>query len=224
MLAVLDNDIYEITANGDAADVTFGAANGLTLADLKGVTDLNDERWSLLMDQITLEDCLVRLGLGGTSTKAIPSIMSPETIQNDGPNGIYSYPLGQYANTDATNGDPCAIDANDPNAAYKFGTMVNETVIAQTFSKELAAEFGRAAGNYSLWSNLTIYWGCGTNLHRSPYNARNHEYYSEDAMLTSGQAVAFISAGKEYGVLIAPKHLAFNDTEINRTGVSVFMT
>ena len=28
----------------------------------------------------------------------------------------------------------------------------------------------------------------------------------------------------EYGVIIAPKHLAFNDTEINRTGVSVFMT
>ena len=28
----------------------------------------------------------------------------------------------------------------------------------------------------------------------------------------------------EYGVIIAPKHLAFNDTEINRTGISVFMT
>lgn len=84
--------------------------------------------------------------------------------------------------------------------------------------------YGKICGNYSLWSNLTIFWGCGTNLHRSPYNARNHEYYSEDAVLTSGQAVAFISGGKEYGVIIAPKHLAFNDTEINRTGVSVFMT
>ena len=224
MVDVLDNDTYEINANGDPSTVTFGADNGLTLADLKGVTDLSDERWGLLMDQIDLEDGMIRLGFGGTSTKAIESIMSPEAIQNDGPNGINSYTLGQYANTDQSSGDPCAVDENDPNLTYKFGTMCNETVIAQTFSKELAAEYGKVIGNYSLWSNLAIFWGAGTNLHRTPYNARNHEYYSEDAMLTSGQAVAYITAGQEYGCIIAPKHFAFNDTEINRTGVAVFMT
>ena len=224
MVDVLDNDTYEINANGDPSTVTFGADNGLTLADLKGVSDLSDERWGLLMDQIDLEDGMIRLGFGGTSTKAIESIMSPEAIQNDGPNGINSYTLGQYANTDKSSGDPCAVDENDPNLTYKFGTMCNETVIAQTFSKELAAEYGKVIGNYSLWSNLAIFWGAGTNLHRTPYNARNHEYYSEDAMLTSGQAVAYITAGQEYGCIIAPKHFAFNDTEINRTGVAVFMT
>ena len=55
-------------------------------------------------------------------------------------------------------------------------------------------------------------------------HARNHEYYSEDAVLTAGQGTAYAAAAMEYGVIIAPKHLAFNDTEINRTGVSVFMT
>lgn len=167
---------------------------------------------------------MIRTGFGGTSTKVIESIMSPETIQNDGPNGIYSYPLGQYANTDASTGDPCVVDANDPNLTYKMGTMVNETVIAQTFNKDLAADYGRVIGNYSLWANTTIFWGIGTNLHRLPYNARNHEYYSEDAVLTAGQGTAYAAAAMEYGIIIAPKHLAFNDTEINRTGVSVFMT
>ena len=224
MIDILDNDIYEINANGDPSTVTFGADNGLTLADLKGVSDINDERWDMLMDEITLEECMIRTGFGGTSTKVIESIMSPETIQNDGPNGIYSYPLGQYANTEKASGDPCAVDANDPNLAYKFGTMVNETVIAQTFNKDLAADYGRVIGNYSLWANTTIFWGIGTNLHRLPYNARNHEYYSEDAVLTAGQGTAYAAAAMEYGVIIAPKHLAFNDTEINRTGVSVFMT
>lgn len=71
--------------------------------------------------------------------------MSPETIQNDGPNGIYSYPLGQYANTDKAGADPCAVDANDPNLAYKFGTMVNETVIAQTSTKTLPTSTARSA-------------------------------------------------------------------------------
>lgn len=224
MIDILDNDIYEINANGDPASVTFGADNGLTLADLKGVTDLDDERWSLLMDQLTLEEGMIRLGLGGTSTKAIESLNSPEAIQNDGPNGFNSYPLGQYANTDKSSGDPCAVDADDPNLNYRMGVMATETVIAQTFNKELAADYGRVIGNYSLWANTAIFWGIGTNLHRLPYNARNHEYYSEDAVLTEGQGAAYGAAAMEYGVIIGPKHIAFNDTEINRTGVSVFMT
>ena len=224
MLDYLDNDIYTISANGDTSSVTFGATNGLTLADLKGVSDLSDERWGLLMDQITLEECMIRTAFGGTSTKVIESIMSPETIQNDGPNGFNSYTLGQYANTDKTIGDPCAVDADDPNLTYRFGTMTNATIIGSTFSKALAEEYGRVIGNYSLWSNCTILWGVGDNLHRAPYNARNHEYYSEDSILSAYQGVYSILGAKEYGCILAPKHFAFNDTEVNRTGISVFMT
>lgn len=224
MVAILDNDTYEITANGDPSEVVFGADNGLVLADLKGVSDIEDERWSLLMDQITLQECMIRTAFGGTSTKAIESIMSPEAIQNDGPNGFNSYTLGQYANKDASTGDPYAVSADDKNLEYKCGVMANETVIGQTFSKELAGEYGRIFGNYSLWANTTIIWGCGTNLHRVPYNARNHEYYSEDPILTAYQGASFVAAGLEYGCLIGPKHFAFNDTEVNRSGVSVFMT
>ena len=224
MISTMADDYSDIEANGDPSSVTFGADNGMTLANMKGVEDITDERWSTLMDQLTLEECLIRTGLGGTSTKVIESITSPEAIQNDGPNGFNSYPLGQYANSDASTGDPCVIAEDDPNRDYKMGVMANETVIGQTFSKQLAAEWGKAIGNYSLWANTAIWWGVGTNLHRTPYNARNHEYFSEDAVLTAGQGAAIIKAGHDYGVLIAPKHLAFNDTEINRTGIAEFMT
>lgn len=224
MISTMADDYSDIEANGDPSSVTFGADNGMTLANMKGVEDITDERWSTLMDQLTLEECLIRTGLGGTSTKVIESITSPEAIQNDGPNGFNSYPLGQYANSDASTGDPCVIAEDDPNRDYKMGVMANETVIGQTFSKQLAAEWGKAVGNYSLWANTAIWWGVGTNLHRTPYNARNHEYFSEDAVLTAGQGAAIIKAGHDYGVLIAPKHLAFNDTEINRTGIAEFMT
>lgn len=224
MISTMADDYSDIEANGDPSSVTFGADNGMTLANMKGVEDITDERWSTLMDQLTLEECLIRTGLGGTSTKVIESITSPEAIQNDGPNGFNSYPLGQYANSDASTGDPCVIAEDDPNRDYKMGVMAVETVIGQTFSKQLAEEWGKAVGNYSLWANTAIWWGVGTNLHRTPYNARNHEYFSEDAVLTAGQGAAIIKAGHEYGVLIAPKHLAFNDTEINRTGIAEFMT
>lgn len=224
MISTMADDYSDIEANGDPSSVTFGADNGMTLANMKGVEDITDERWSTLMDQLTLEECLIRTGLGGTSTKVIESITSPEAIQNDGPNGFNSYPLGQYANSNASTGDPCVIAEDDPNRDYKMGVMAVETVIGQTFSKQLAEEWGKAVGNYSLWANTAIWWGVGTNLHRTPYNARNHEYFSEDAVLTAGQGAAIIKAGHEYGVLIAPKHLAFNDTEINRTGIAEFMT
>ena len=224
MLDVMKNDLVEIKEQGNPEEVTFGADNGLTLASMKGETDLPDEKWTDLIDQITLEEAMIRTGFGGTSTKSIVSIVSPEAVQNDGPNGFNSYTLGQYANTDTDSADPYVIKPDDKNLNYKFGTMCNETVIAQTFSKEMAAEYGAVTGNYSIWSNLPILWGAGTNLHRTPYNARNHEYYSEDAILTAYQAASYIAAGKEYGCIMAPKHFAFNDTEINRSGIATFMT
>ena len=222
MVQVMLNDNYTIQHTG--SDVVFGASNGLKLADLKGVTDLEDERWELLMDQIKLEDCMIRTGFGGTSTKAIESIMSPEAWQNDGPNGIYSYPLADKANKDLNSGDPCAVDANDKNAGYRAGVMGNETIVAQTFNKDLAEEYGKVMGNFSLWANLPIWWGIGVNLHRSPYNARNHEYYSEDPVLSGFTGAATIKGAQAYGVIAAPKHVAFNDSEVNRTGVATFMT
>lgn len=222
MMAIMGNDNYVMTSDG--SDVVFGADNGLTLADLKGVSDIEDERWGLLMDQITLEECMIRTGFGGTSTKAIESINSPEAIQNDGPNGIYSYTLGTYANHDMSSGDPCAVAEDDKNANYKAGVMANETVIAQTFNKDLANAYGEVMGNFSLWANLTIWWGTGVNIHRVPYNARNHEYFSEDAVLSSFIGAAEVAGAQKYGVIAAPKHIAFNDSEINRTGVATFMT
>ena len=224
MLDVMKNGTYKIKEQGNPSSITFGADNKLTLADVKGDKDIKDSLWGKLMDQITLDECMIRTAFGGTSSKSITSITSPEVIQNDGPNGFNSYPLGQYANTKTDSKDPCAINKNHPNLKYTFGTMPSETVIAQTYSKEMAAKYGEAVGNYSLWSNLTLLWGAGTNLHRTPYDARNHEYYSEDAVLTAGEASAYVKAGSKYGCIIAPKHFAFNDTEINRTGISVFFT
>ena len=222
MMNIMANDNYEITSEG--SDVVFGADNGMSLADLKGVTDLEDERWTFLMDQILLSDCMIRTGFGGTSTKAIESINSPEVIQNDGPNGIYSYTLGTYANYDTSSDDPCAIEENDPNKDYTAGVMASETVVAQTFNKDLAQAYGEAMGNYSLWANLTIWWGTGVNIHRTPYNSRNHEYFSEDPVLSAYQGAYEVIGAQKYGVIAAPKHIAFNDSEINRTGVATFMT
>ena len=104
MIGAMGDDYSDITENGDPSSVVFGADNGMTLANMKASTDIEDEHWDKLIDQITLEECLIRTALGGTSTKVIESITSPEVIQNDGPDKLNSYPLGQYANADESTG------------------------------------------------------------------------------------------------------------------------
>ncbi len=223
MLAIMDNDVYEYQTGGEGS-VTWGADNGLSLGDLKGVDDPEDERWDLLMDEMQLSEALIRTAFGGTSTKSIESITSPEAIQNDGPTGFANYPLGQYATHDPSTGDPCVISEDDPNAGFMGNIMANNIVVAQTFNKDLAREWGETVGNYSLWSNCAILWGISANQHRLPYCARNLEYYSEDPVLTSFLAAEQVYGEQKYGVIAAVKHFAFNDTEVNRTGVAPFMT
>jgi beta-glucosidase len=225
MLKILLNDLTEIESNDDEK-VTFGASNGLSLIDLRGVTDINDPRWSKLMDQITLQECLDRIAFGGSSCKTIASIGNPQVFQADGPNGYNNNTLGATVEgyTWLKEIDPCYFTSTDKNYKFNGGVMGTETLIGQTFSKEMASQYGAVTGNYSLWTHKTILWGAGLNLHRSPYNARNHEYYSEDPVLSGYQGASFIAAGNKYGAIISPKHFAFNDTEINRSGVAPFMT
>lgn len=224
MIRIMQNDLYEIKENGDPSSVTFGAENDLTLADLKGNADFEDEKWNQLVEEVTLEEAMVRLGFGGGGVAPIKSVSSPNVIGNDGPNGFSSRPLGANANKDMNSADPYVISEDNNDNAYTMGVMATQTVIAQTFSKALAEEFGRLEGNYSLWANLAILCGPGINIHRIPYCGRNHEYYSEDPVLTAYQAASHVAGAKMYGLIICPKHYAFNDTEINRCGIATFMT
>lgn len=230
MLQYLNNDFYEIEEKDEKQypKVIFNQKNGLKLDDLKGVEDFDDVRWDSLMDQISLFECMAREGYGGGTTKIINSISSPQVRQVDGPCGPNGSSLGNLASKSDSQDpaialDPYCVDKDDKNYNYNFAAMGNETLIASTFSKKIAEEYGSIMGNYSLWANLPLAWSCGINLHRNPYNARNNEYYSEDPVLTSSQALSFVSAGRKYGMIIAIKHFAFNDTEITRQGISTFM-
>src|SRR5699024_1872579 len=69
-----------------------------------------------------------------------------------------------------------------------------------------------------------LIWGVASNIHRTPYNGRNHEYYSEDPMLSNYMSVATVEGALNYGVIIGPKHFAFNDQETQRSGVAPYMT
>lgn len=232
----LRNLTYEMKTNGTGNEVTLGASNGLKFTDLAGVP-FEDERWDKLADQLTLEEIILNIAGGGNHCAVIDSVKSPKVWQTDGPNGYNGNgaPLGtkEHGNTTNPNApyyiciednkDTEAVEVVDANVGYNLGTMANAPVIAATFNKELAEEFGKMVGNDSLWSGHVLLWGAGMNIHRSPYNGRNHEYYSEDTMLSNFMGTKFIIGGNKYGAIIAPKHFAFNDQETNRVGVAPYM-
>ena len=60
--------------------------------------------------------------------------------------------------------------------------------------------------------------------HRHGYNARGAEYYSEDPVLSGYTGSAVVQGAQSKGTLVNIKHAAFNDQEINRSGIAVFMT
>ncbi len=233
MMTGLNNANYELTSNGDG--VTWGADNGLTILDMivldengnyAGVKDFDDPDWDKLLDEITLDEAIQFIEKGGDDVENIDSILLSRTYANDGPIGYAADQVTDYTYRWSTSnsGEATYATKNDDKATYTMATMPTDPVVAATFNTELAQREGELFGEDSLWSNESSLFAPGMNLHRSPYCARNHEYYSEDPMLTSLMGTAVCIGGEEKGTQMEPKHFAFNHQESNRSGVSTFMT
>lgn len=206
----LTNEIYQITPNGDVN--VQGSGETLKLADLAGVDDINDIRWEQLVDQIPVDILMPRIIKGGSQSDFIEEVQSPIVYQNDGPNGFSSSLNAR------------GLNMEDSNASFNMATMANEVLIASTFNKELANEWGQLMGNDGLWSGNWLIWGAAANIHRTPFCGRNFEYYSEDPMLSNYMSSETVKGALDYGVIIGPKHFAFNDQETQRSGVAPYMT
>lgn len=232
MLVGLTNSTYALTENGTG--VTWGAANGLNAADFlvydeagnfTGVVDYDDPMWDDLIEQITLEEAAKYIEQAGDKTlEALTSINLDVAYWYDGPVGISNDQRANYYTgwTEADQDEPTYVAETDEYADYSLNTMPTEPVVGATFNKELVKEEGAIFGEDSLWTNTHSLAGPGLNLHRSPYCARNHEYYSEDSQLTNLMGAAVCEGSLYTGIMMMPKHFAFNHQEANRSGVSTF--
>lgn len=224
MQTLLKGDTYTSSDSDDTSDIKWGQSGDLSIIDLKGA-DFDDERWDQLLSQITLEEACTFIQLGGSGIEPIASIDLIGGLDADGPNGILDAFGGKTLSTywkSSESEDPCYVSSKDENASYECGTFPTSPTLAATFNKELAEEQGYIFGEDSLWSNITTIYAPGLNLHRTPYCGRSQEYFSEDAVLTGEIAAAEILKAQEKGCILAPKHLAFNNQEVNRSGISTF--
>ena len=186
--------MYDPTLYDNASDAmpTLGAQNGVKLADLTGKS-YDDPQWEKLLDQLSFEDMVTMINLGGWQTAAVESVGKIATSDCDGPAGLSNFLTGAYG------------------TAYP-----SEVLMAQTWNKELIEEMGAAMGQeYAEASNYGWY-GPAMNTHRSAFAGRNFEYYSEDGVLAGYIAAAEVNGAAAKGVYPYIKHFALNDQETNR--------
>lgn len=198
---------------------TSNADNGLTLSDLRGL-DYYAPEWELLLDQIDYSaiDELTALLYGGAYTiNPLSSIGLPVSNSAEGPSGI-----GLFA--DLVFGALFGATELPDMVAY-----CSNMVIASTWNTDLAYAAGDSVAQESFFygkgeGNYICGWtGPGVNLHRSPFNGRNGEYYSEDPVLAGQIATSQISGAADGGLYIIFKHFALNNVEDNRHNLSVWV-
>lgn len=232
MMVGLTNSTYSLSVNGDG--VTWGADNGLSflsMVDLNddgsiaGIMDFDDPQWDSLVEQITLDEAIHFIEWAADDLEDIASVMLPRTYMNDGPLGFAFDQIAGYKTrwTSSDSSAPTYV-ASQAEAGYSMATMPTEPVVAATYNAELVEREGELLGEDALYAKESVIIAPGLNLHRTPYCARNHEYYSEDSVLTNLMGQAFCIGASSKGLMTQTKHLAFNHQELNRSGISTFFT
>ncbi len=205
---VASYETYDAAAAAEASDAeepTWGADNGLSLIDLRGLA-WDHPAWEQLLDELDKDEVLALLTSGAYNTAALEDIGKIRTDDLDGPAGFSS-----FINPDLWTGT----------------AFPSEYLIAQTWSTELAHDMGVAIGNEALTMGSNGWYAPAVNLHRSPFAGRNFEYYSEDPLLSGTLGTSVVDGALTKGVYSFTKHFAMNDQETNRVngkGLSTWAT
>ncbi len=175
---------YTTYINEDDEMPTTGADNGIRLYELRGA-DYDDERWDDLLDQLTVEDMTNMIALSGYQTPAMDSVGKVQTIDADGPAAINNNFTGEGS----------------------IGFPV-EVMIACTWNKDLAEDYGEMMGKMCREMNIAGWYAPGMNTHRTPFGARNYEYFSEDGTLAGYISASTVQGAASQGVYAYIKHFA----------------
>ncbi len=174
-----------------------GAEKTLTVLDMRG-KDYYDESWEILLDQIDWDadkdDIIYNFTRSNYFYEGVDSIGLPPSSHCEGANGV------RMQNQDDLTTSWC---------------MAPE--MASTWNVALMEKMGEAMGQEALTLDLHGRMSPAMNLHRSPFQGRVFEYFSEDPILTGKIAAAIVTGTSGAGMYDFIKHFGLNDQETNRS-------
>ena len=174
--------------------------NGLTVEDMAGNTDWDDENWDKLINQMSVEDLALIAEDCGYGTPEIKSIGKSLATDVDGPAGISSANLNYYGNE-----------------------YTSEPVMASTWNVDLIREVGEFVGREANVAGVNGWYAPGADTHRTPFNGRCGEYFSEDPLLSGKMAASEVAGAQSKGIYVYLKHFVCNDTDQDRGGMYVWI-
>lgn len=188
----VNNSNFEPEADPDAEMPVTDAKNGLTILELRGA-EYDDEKWEELLDNLTIDEMVNMIALGGYQTAPASSIDKIATTDCDGPAALNNNFTGVGS------------------IGFPAGVM-----LANSWNKDLAHAFGENIGKMADDMNVSGWYAPAMNIHRSAFAGRNFEYYSEDSLLSGKIASEAVKGAWNEGVYAYIKHFALNDQETNR--------
>ena len=173
----------------------------LTELGLELGSDYASPFWDIVLDRISVSD-MERLTLHGyLATGAIEAIGKPLTKEVDGPAQVGSFNQLTYG---VGYPSPC--------------------VLAQTWNKGLARDYGRQLGQEAAVLGVDGLYAPCANLHRTPLGGRNYEYYAEDTLVCGTTAAEVVAGAREAGTYCFLKHFAVNNQDSYRDSLYTWLT
>ncbi len=210
--AKVEATLPENVGAGKEFETVWAYIMNIATTDPVSFNDITSEKWQAVAKAINLNVAVGNIVQGGGSTDSWYGIDNPGSKQSESVAG--------YSQNLTVNGEKRNL------------AVCSNTLLAASFNPELAYEWGVLEGQGGLWlmyqgvadGNAITVWGGGLNQHRHPYNGRNSEYMSEDPMLTNRMGYYQYKGVMEQGSICGPKHMGFNDQELNRQGNACYMT
>ena len=158
-----------------------------------------------IVNQLSADEACRIVEDSGFGTPMIESIGKTRSYDFDGPAGFNT-----NTQTGITSGEWTAYPS--------------QTVIGQTFSKRIAREIGLSMGAEGSSTGLQGWYAPVVNLHRSPFNGRNYEMYSEDPILSGKLGSETVDGAKGNGVYCYLKHFGATEPGQNSRDLNTWLT
>lgn len=193
-----DNDENYVTES--KVPVETDQDNGLTVDDFAHFEEYDDEGWDLLVNEMSVDEMVTLVSDCAYGTPAIESIGKELATDVDGPAGVSSANLNYYGNE-----------------------YTAEVVMAATWNTELIGRVGQNVGRECNAAGISGWYAPGCNIHRTPFNGRCGEYFSEDPLLSGKIVASEIANVQNEGIYVYVKHFACNDQDAKRGGQYVWI-